>query len=313
MMPSGAYGRYAGLCVAAGLSLASCAGVPDRALPPDAPAQPTPVVTSPDQQALAAYYKRTQSNALARGLLRTDGGGPDTPFDTRDILENFERIAFYDEYKRGQGFEKSGQPATLAKWDRPIRYHIQYGDTVGPDQRSTITTEVDAYFRRLGQITGHAISHARARRANFTVIFAGLDDQSAVLNHVTTQQPNTALQATQIITTMPRSVHCLVMAFSNQANGAYSSAIALIRAEHPDLQRRACIHEELAQGMGLANDSPQARPSVFNDDDEFATLTAMDQTMLQILYDPRLTSGMTLDQARPILTQIGDDLSRPNS
>ena len=65
------------------------------------------------------------------------------------------------------------------------------------------------------------------------------------------------------------------------------------------MMQRACIEEELAQGLGLANDSPYARPSIFNDDDEFATLTSMDAVMLQILYNPRLLPGMTLDQARP--------------
>jgi hypothetical protein len=87
----------------------------------------------------------------------------------------------------------------------------------------------------------------------------------------------------------------------------------VIRTDTPDLLKTACIHEELAQGLGLANDSPRARPSIFNDDDEFATLTTMDGLMLEILYDDRLYSGMTLDQARPLLRQIGDDLNRPNS
>jgi hypothetical protein len=35
--------------------------------------------------------------------------------------------------------------------------------------------------------------------------------------------------------------------------------------------------------------------------------------MLEVLYDSRLHSGMTLEQARPILRQIGDDLNQPNS
>jgi hypothetical protein len=44
----------------------------------------------------------------------------------------------------------------------------------------------------------------------------------------------------------------------------------VIRAEHPDLLRLSCLHEEIAQGLGLPNDSPRARPSIFNDDEEFA-------------------------------------------
>ena len=43
-------------------------------------------------------------------------------------------------------------------------------------------------------------------------------------------------------------------------SGTYTRAFAVIRAEHPDLLRLSCLHEEIAQGLGLANDSPRARP-----------------------------------------------------
>ena len=106
----------------------------------------------------------------------------------------------------------------------------------------------------------------------------------------------------------------MVIAFSNaEKRRGYTHAIAIIRAEHPPLMQRACIEEELAQGLGLANDSPYARPSIFNDDDEFATLTAMDAVMLQILYDHRLQPGMTLEQALPRLHQIAAKLNTPKS
>jgi hypothetical protein len=84
--------------------------------------------------------------------------------------------------------------------------------------------------------------------------------------------------------------------------------VALIRAEHPELLRSACIHEELAQGMGLANDSPTARPSIFNDDEEFGLLTKHDELLLKILYDPRLKTGMTVEEATPIVQTIAAEL-----
>jgi hypothetical protein len=70
--------------------------------------------------------------------------------------------------------------------------------------------------------------------------------------------------------------------------------------------RRACVHEELAQGLGLADDSPAARPSIFNDDDEFALLTRHDEILLELLYDPALTPGMTVEEARPVLRRLLD-------
>jgi hypothetical protein len=110
------------------------------------------------------------------------------------------------------------------------------------------------------------------------------------------------------VTDLSRSDYCLVIALDGARTGAYTAAVAVIRAELPDRLRLSCIHEELAQGMGLGNDHPQARPSIFNDDEEFALLTRHDEFLLRMLYDPRLRPGMTVAQARPIFTQIAAEL-----
>ena len=59
--------------------------------------------------------------------------------------------------------------------------------------------------------------------------------------------------------------------------------------------------------MGLPNDSPDARPSLFNDDLEFALLTEHDAILLRMLYDPRLQPGMTSAEVRPLLPDIARD------
>ena len=69
------------------------------------------------------------------------------------------------------------------------------------------------------------------------------------------------------------------------ATGSIPAAVAVIRAEHPDLLRLSCLHEGNHPGLGLSNDHPLARPSIFNDDEEFALLTSQDEAMLAILYD----------------------------
>ena len=118
------------------------------------------------------------------------------------------------------------------------------------------------------------------------------------------------LASLTIFDRLPRAIHCLVIAFSDLQGGYdYDQAIALIRAEHPDLLTQSCIHEEVAQGLGVGNDSPSARPSIFNDDDEFALLTTHDELLLRILYDPRLRPGMTKDEALPIAAEIAAGLT----
>ena len=86
--------------------------------------------------------------------------------------------------------------------------------------------------------------------------------------------------------------------------------MAVIRAENPSLLRLSCIHEEIAQALGLANDSPQARPSFFNDDDEFALLTNHDEILLKMLYDQRLQSGMSLSEAKSIIRALANEATQ---
>ncbi|MDM7255630.1 MAG: DUF2927 domain-containing protein, partial [Paracoccus sp. (in: a-proteobacteria)] len=97
-------------------------------------------------------------------------------------------------------------------------------------------------------------------------------------------------------------------AYAEGTGAAYAHAVAVIRAELPPRLRMSCIHEELAQGMGLANDSPRARPSIFNDDEEFALLTRHDELLLRLLYDRRLRPGMTQAEAAPLIRSIAAEL-----
>ena len=109
---------------------------------------------------------------------------------------------------------------------------------------------------------------------------------------------------------MRRDTYCAVAAYAAGDNpNVYTAAVAVIRSENPGLLRLSCIHEELAQGLGLANDSPAARPSIFNDDDEFALLTKHDELLLKMLYDKRLRPGMTAEQVNPITRIIARELT----
>ena len=107
-----------------------------------------------------------------------------------------------------------------------------------------------------------------------------------------------------------RETYCAVAAYATGADAnTYTAAVAVIRSENPDLLRLSCIHEELAQGLGLANDSPAARPSIFNDDDEFALLTTHDELLLKMLYDKRLKVGLSAAEAAPVTRIIARELT----
>lgn len=272
------------------------------------PTAPAPVRRSEKSEALAYFYARLQQDLLTRGLLRTDGGGVDTPFDAWMLARNFENLAFYDEYDSGRGFAPSrGAPVLLRRWVDPVRMTVSFGASVPSEQRSKDRASVASYAARLGRVTGHPISTAET--GNFHVFIVGEDDRPEALRQIAALLPSAPASTLALLRDLPRPIHCVVIAFSQPGRDqVYHRAVAVIRAEHPDLMRQSCIHEELAQGLGIANDRPDARPSIFNDDDEFALLTTHDEMLLRMLYHPRLAPGMSLDQARPILREIAEEL-----
>lgn len=301
MRRTAAYARQlkqaAALAGLAALSACLPLGQPESLVPKPRPAslvQPM-VPPSEDSAQLAYYYKALQRDLLTRGLLRTDGGGIDTPFDADDLATTFEALAFYDEYGG------SGAAGALARWESPVRINAEFGPSVPLAQRDADRDSLRNYADRLARITGHPIFTVSSR-ANFHVIYASLDDSAFVAERVRELLPAISARDLSLLAAPPRNFYCLVVAGGLEGDPlSYTQGVALVRAEHPDVLRRSCLHEEVAQGLGLRNDSPRARPSIFNDDDEFALLTSFDEKLLQMLYDPRLHTGMSVEDARPVI------------
>ncbi|MCE8009330.1 DUF2927 domain-containing protein [Aestuariivita sp.] len=298
-----------------GVLLAGCAMIQQVEPVPTPPSRPAALVVPGDvprslgSEQLTRYYGRLQADLVAQGLLRTDGGGPDTPYTADVLARNFERIAFFDEYAQGAGLTATSRDTAgkLRRWSGPVRMDISFGNSVPTARRDQDRASVRNYVRRLARVTGHPISYAG--QGNFHVLFMSEDDTDQMIALLRQKVPNISDRTLEVITSLPRSIHCLVVAFSGNDNPQnYTRAVAVIRAEHPDLIRLSCIHEELAQGLGLANDSPDARPSIFNDDDEFALLTSHDEQLLSMLYDPRLNQGMDADAARPVIRILAREL-----
>ena len=294
---------------AACLALAGCVGSGPVAVTP--PPDPLPVVPAPQtakSAAVQAYFAQVQQALLTQGMLRTDGGS-EIEFTDRILAENFMRIALFDEYRRGSGgFVRQETESDLRRWEVPVRIGIRFGASVPPDRQATDRARIASFAARLSSVTGHPIS-VDERAPNFFIHIVSEDEREALGPVVRATLPGLGLAEVAGITAMPKTTYCLVYALAGSTSGAYTRAFAVIRAEHPDLLRLSCLHEELTQGLGLPNDSPRARPSIFNDDEEFALLTDHDELLLRILYSPELRTGMTAEEARPIVFSLARRLT----
>ena len=255
------------------------------------------------------YYTRLEERKISLGLLRQDGGGTDTPFDVDDVVEAFEQVAFYNEYDiSGDKLLPNSEAVKLAKWKSNINISVRFGISVDKKQKDNDLLEINELIGVLSQVTNHNIKISQ-QNINMYVVIANQKEIKDLIAEIALLQPEFDPQRIPIITQLPRDIHCMAMTSMNvQANSGISSSLVIIRNELPHIMRKACIHEEIAQSLGLTNDSHLARPSVFNDDDEFATLTKFDEILLKILYDKRLHSGISKDKATQIVKNAADEL-----
>jgi hypothetical protein len=287
------------------LAFAVSACVTQDPLPAPIRPGPQPVsVESPASLALQQRYAQVQDSLLSRGLMRTDGGGADTPFTPEITVAAFRKIAFFEEYDRAQGgVVRQEAPIRMARWATPLRVSIRFGASTDPARAATDRARATSFLARLSGLTGLTIRQDDSN-PNFVIQFASLDERDTLAPSLARAIPGLTPAQVQSVTNLDRDTFCLVWTEVDDARSIYERAFVLIPSEHPDLMRLSCLHEELAQALGLPNDSPRARPSVFNDDEEFALLTRMDEVMLRMLYAPDLAPGMTEAQALPLLLPL---------
>jgi Protein of unknown function (DUF2927) len=303
--------RLRGLLLAGMVALPACSTrVPPPPAPETMPAPPPRTAEAvPGGEDLRSFYASIEHELVASGRMRRDVAPADVPFSVDDLVRDFEKIALYDEYTDVDGtFVHRESLATLRRWDRPVRVAVMSGASTPPEDAARDRANVAAFTRRLTQLTGVDVAIGSDEDVNFLVLFMTSGEREAFADQVSAYYPDFAPAVMKALRDTPLDTFCTAYAFSDPAQSSvYSAVIVLIRAEHPPLTRLSCVNEEMAQAMGLPNDSREARPSLFNDTLEFALLTDHDAMLLRMLYDPRLKPGMSLDEVRPLLPEIARD------
>ena len=269
-------------------------------------------ITVSQELKLRKYYNRLEERKLSLGLLRQDGGGTDTPFDVEDIVEAFEQLAFYNEYKIGENqLLPNTDMVNLGKWNSTINISMRFGNSVATKQKNKDLLDIHNLLLILSEATKHKMKISN-KNINMYIVVGNQKEVAELTSKIGTNLPEFDPKRIPIITRLPKDIHCLAMtSMSAGPNSEIKSALIIIRSELPKLMRIACFHEEIAQSLGLTNDSHLARPSIFNDDDEFATLTRLDKILLQILYDNRLKSGISKQNSFQLVRQIAKEIANP--
>ena len=246
-----------------------------------------------------AYWQEYENGLRQFGALRTERDPTGITFTNAQFLRNFREIMFYDEYSVENGAYVSRRtPRRLEKRVKPLTYKLS-GGSVREEDRSHLGDIVS----RVERTTGLGITPTEDG-ADISIFIGDHAERMKFADFLEEATPGSPL-VTELRNDFGDNV-CVAIPFYEESETYYSNAkyLILIPGELGGVLRRACIEEEFGQAFGPAADYAGARPSIFNDDQEFALFTAHDELMFRVIYDRRLRPGMSEDEAMPIVETI---------
>lgn len=210
-------------------------------------------------------------------------------FSDKELISGFMRTVFGSE----NFWVASAAKNRVSKFAKPVR--VQIVDLAGSRKSAKVRRFISTVDRSIDPLRISTTSSPR--RANYTVYLLRRADYGRVVRET----------LPDVRTGFLERAACSGIAFLTPG-GAISNAIAFVVTDEGDAMFRHCLVEEFLQGLGPSNDSPRLVHSIFNDRSAAEEFLPFDRYLMNMLYDPRITPGMTRSQVRTLLPLIIRDL-----
>jgi hypothetical protein len=207
-------------------------------------------------------------------------------FSDTEIADGFFKVAFGAELNVG------GRSDRIRKYEGPVRIFIE--SRAEPDRRNEIAGVVDEIHASVQHLNIAVTKDARD--ANFVVTLVHDRDLSRTIEKMYGRA-----SAQKIARSL--NPQCL-SSFRKDDEFRIQHSAAIIPVDVGDFKFYDCAYEEMLQGLGPINDNGSVPWTMFNDDVHMGFFDIYDQYLLNILYDPRIETGMTKDEVRALLPQI---------
>lgn len=211
-------------------------------------------------------------------------------FTDVEIADGFFKVAF------GAEFHLAGHVDRIRKYDRPVRVFID--NKARPDRRARMREVIADVGRRIEHIdiaetlqrdaANVVVTLVRDRDLNRTIAsFYGSDRAREIKKAIDPQ--------------------CL-SSFTKDDEFAILSSNVILAVDAGSFVFADCAYEELLQALGPINDTDSVPWTTFNDNVSMSHFGIYDQYLLNILYHPRVRSGMTVDEVKALLPAILPDV-----
>jgi hypothetical protein len=209
-----------------------------------------------------------------------------TDFTNDEIKDGFFKIAFDAELQ----FDRPA--GRVRKFDEPVRIFVETAG--GPDRRGEVARVVADIRARINHLDIEVTADRRA--ANFVVRLVAERKLKSTIRALYGND-----RASQIQKAL--NPECL-SGIGKDDRFRIRRAEVILPIDAGDFTFYDCAYEELLQALGAINDDASVPWTMFNDDVQMGFFDVYDQYLLNILYDPRISAGMTRAQVDAILPDI---------
>lgn len=207
-------------------------------------------------------------------------------FTDAEIINGFLRTAFGAEY------HLAGRVDRIRKYEKPVRVFIDAAHR--PDRRAQLAGVVADIALHIQHLD---IAVAETREdANVVVTMVRDRDLFRTMTSLYGSD-----KAREIRSSL--DPQCLSGFRKNESFEILNSDV-LLTVDNGDFTFFDCAYEELLQSLGPINDTSAVQWTMFNDSIQMGFFDIYDQYILNILYDPRIRAGMTVNEVRAALPDV---------
>jgi hypothetical protein len=211
-------------------------------------------------------------------------------FTDGEITAGFFKTAF------GAEFQLAGRVDRIRKYDMPVRV---FADAVKRPDRKAQLAKVVADI-------GHRIQYLDIAMTDTS------DDANIIVNMVRDRDLYSTItkfygseRAREIRSSL--DPQCL-SGFRKNEQFEIEHSDVILTVDNGDFTFLDCAYEELLQSLGPINDTSSVPWTMFNDEVSMGFFDVYDQYILNILYDPRIKTGMTVAEVKAVLPEVLADV-----
>ena len=203
------------------------------------------------------------------------GGNAAARLTVDKYVEFFDIIAFGSEIQSARALQM------VRKWPgKLVKYKIAGSAKAAAFYRPTI----ERHAKALKTFTGLTLKEIPGKAPGEDLIFVFAKRDTMIT-------AGRLLEKNERVLRQMARGNCYFLSYT-MPDGRIVKGLIAINSELERLKIEHCLLEEMAQSMGLRNDSPLVSPSIFNDSEKHMSLTLIDKVLLRTLYDKRMISGM---------------------